>query len=227
MGAGENRGSAAGPETEARIGVQPLPRRAPLAGAQIAVPIANQRGNQEGLSVKCEEQRMWLLELARSGAAAGPETEAHLPMCEECSRFLEEQLALGAALAHVAEENAAAAVPEGVEAHVFAELAPRRSWRPLAAAALAATLAAGVFVARAPAPPAHARAEPFLAIPFVAPLAPYERAEVQRMDLPVAALVAAGFEVHLPDTAGTVKADVLVGQDGRAHAIRLISEVRQ
>jgi hypothetical protein len=181
--------------------------------------------------VKCEERRMRLMEMARAEAGAGPETEAHLAMCEECSRFLQEQLALGAALARAAGENTAAAVPEGVEAHVFSELraklAPRRSWRPLAAAALAATLAAGVFVARAPSPPVHTAAEPFLEIPFVAPLAPYERAEVQRMDVPVAALMAAGFEVHLPDTAGTVKADVLVGQDGRAHAIRLISEVKK
>ena len=59
-------------------------------------------------------------------------------------------------------------------------------------------------------------------MPFVAPLAPYERAEVVRMDVPVAELAAAGFEVHVPDTGATVLADVVLGQDGRAHAIRLV-----
>ena len=181
--------------------------------------------------MKCEEGRMRLTELARTGAEAGPEMAAHLAMCAGCSRFLEGQLALGAALARIAVENAAADVPECVEARIFAELAPPRRWQTLAAAALAASLAAAVFVARGPvpAPPVgsgRAAAEPFVEIPFVVPLAPYERAEVQRMDVPVAALIAAGFEVHLPDTAGTVKADVLVGQDGRAHALRLISEVK-
>ena len=149
-------------------------------------------------------------------------------MCEECSRFLEEQLALGAALAHVAEENAAAAVPEGVEAHVFAELAPRRSWRPLAAAALAATLAASVFVARAPAPPAHARAEPFLAIPFVAPLA---TRRARRGATHGSAGGGAGRGRFRGPPAGhggdREGGCVSMGQDGRAHAIRLISEVRQ
>jgi hypothetical protein len=43
------------------------------------------------------------------------------------------------------------------------------------------------------------------------------------MDVPVAALMAAGFEVHGAEPGGTVSADVLVGQDGRMHAVRLIS----
>ena len=60
--------------------------------------------------------------------------------------------------------------------------------------------------------------------PYVAPLAPYERAEVVRMDVSVAALRAAGLDVHVPDTGATVLADLVLGQDGRAHAIRLVSE---
>ena len=99
----------------------------------------------------------------------------------------------------------------------------------MAAAALAASLAAGVYVARGPGSQAgpHADRAPFMEIPFVAPLAPYERATVERQDVPVAALIAAGFDVHVSDATGTVKADVLVGQDGRPHAIRLIAEVQQ
>ena len=59
-------------------------------------------------------------------------------------------------------------------------------------------------------------------IPYVAPLAPYERVRMLRMDVPVTALIAAGFEVHAHDTGAVVTADVLFGQDGRAYAIRRV-----
>jgi len=44
------------------------------------------------------------------------------------------------------------------------------------------------------------------------------------MDIPVAALTAAGFKVYVADVSGTVAADVLVGQDGRALAVRAVSK---
>jgi hypothetical protein len=72
-------------------------------------------------------------------------------------------------------------------------------------------------------PPRAGAEPPFIQIPYAAPLAPYERIEVTRMDVPIAALLAAGFEVHVADSAAVVRADVLMGQDGRPHAIRLIS----
>lgn len=93
---------------------------------------------------------------------------------------------------------------------------------------LGGALAASVFVAAlliqrtAPVPPRRASAEPFVQIPYVAPPAPYERTEVTRMDVPVTALLAAGFEVHVPDSGAAVRADVLVGQDRRVLAIRLV-----
>lgn len=73
--------------------------------------------------------------------------------------------------------------------------------------------------ARAPQP----QPQPFLAIPYTEPLAPYERAAVIRVDVPVAAVIAAGFRVPTPDPGATVKADLVVGADGRARAIRLIT----
>lgn len=63
----------------------------------------------------------------------------------------------------------------------------------------------------------------FVRIPFSPPIAPYERTEIVRMDLPVAALTAAGFNVTTPDTSATAQADLLIGEDGMAHAVRLIS----
>jgi hypothetical protein len=106
-----------------------------------------------------------------------------------------------------------------------------RPWDKLSVVgALAACVFLGALLIHRAAPlsePAEApyriSAEPFVQIPYVAPLAPYERTEVMRMDVPVAALIAAGFEVHVADPAAIIRADVLVGQDGRPHAIRLIS----
>jgi hypothetical protein len=60
--------------------------------------------------------------------------------------------------------------------------------------------------------------EVFLRIPYVVPPAPYERTEVLRMDVPVAALIAAGIKTDR--LAGeTVSADVVVGQDDRPLAV--------
>jgi len=65
--------------------------------------------------------------------------------------------------------------------------------------------------------------QPFIAIPYTLPLEPYERADVMRMDVPVAALIAVGLPMSMADPAALARADVLVGQDGRARAVRLIS----
>jgi len=183
--------------------------------------------------MNCRQYRAELIDLARSGARH-PALDAHLAECAECSRFLEQQRALHSALASLAAETAATPVPDHLEGRVLAEFdaaapsppRPLRRWFPAAAAALAASLAA-VWLLRAPAPAPHAAAvhrpsAPFVQVPYVVPPAPYERIAVMRMDVPVAALIAAGFEVHVPDAGGAVRADVLVGQDGRTLAIRLV-----
>ncbi len=65
--------------------------------------------------------------------------------------------------------------------------------------------------------------QPFIAIPYTPPLDPWERADVMHTEMPVGQLVAAGFSVGMVDPDARVQADVLVGQDGRARAIRLVS----
>lgn len=65
--------------------------------------------------------------------------------------------------------------------------------------------------------------EAFMSIPYTMPLAPEERANVVRMDLPVAALIAAGLPMRVRDMSASASADVLVGEDGRARAVRLVS----
>jgi hypothetical protein len=65
--------------------------------------------------------------------------------------------------------------------------------------------------------------QPFLTIPYTVPLAPEERTALVRMEIPVAALRAVGFNVAVSDSGSVVEADVLVSQDGRARAIRPLS----
>jgi hypothetical protein len=71
--------------------------------------------------------------------------------------------------------------------------------------------------------PAAEPEQPFIAIPYTLPLEPWERTDVVRMDMPVAALIAAGLPMSMMDPGASARTDVLVGQDGRARAIRLIS----
>jgi hypothetical protein len=63
----------------------------------------------------------------------------------------------------------------------------------------------------------------FLRIPYSTPLAPYERAEIVRVEMPVSALAAAGFHIATADTGAKAQADLIVGQDGMARAVRFIS----
>jgi hypothetical protein len=72
--------------------------------------------------------------------------------------------------------------------------------------------------ARAPEPE-----QPFVAIPYTAPLGPNERADIVRMDIPVSALIAAGFPLEVADPGARARADLVVSEDGRARAVRLIS----
>jgi len=101
---------------------------------------------------------------------------------------------------------------------------PTRPRQAIWTAALAAALAIGaILLMRSPTPKKPVAAEqPFVQIPYVAPPAPYERVEITRVDVPVAALIAAGFDIPATDPGSTVQAEVLLGQDGRAHAIRLL-----
>ena len=64
----------------------------------------------------------------------------------------------------------------------------------------------------------------FVGIPFLPPLDPHENSTIVRMNIRVAALIAAGYRIAAdPDT--IVPADVLVGEDGRAHAVRVLSGI--
>lgn len=63
---------------------------------------------------------------------------------------------------------------------------------------------------------------PFVTIPYTVPLAPGENATVVRMTLSPSAMAVAGFPLQAIDPGGT-EADVLVSEDGRARAIRIVA----
>jgi hypothetical protein len=135
---------------------------------------------------------------------------------------------ISAALSRLAAEDAAACPPPAIQDHLLAEFRARpissRKRVPFWALAIAAPIVLTVIVlylGRA----THSQIgdEPFYQMPYVIPAGPYERTEVRRLIVPVAALIASGLEVHVPDAGAVVKADVLFGQDGRALAIRLIN----
>lgn len=74
-------------------------------------------------------------------------------------------------------------------------------------------------------PPVEPREQSaFIEIPYLAPLDPHENATVVRINIRVATLIAVGYRVAA-DPDEIVPADVLVGEDGRAHAVRVPADV--
>jgi len=142
-------------------------------------------------------------------------------------------------MGHLKAESANADAPAEIERALLVEFdrvqnRKRRLLWTIASGAIAASIAVvSVFSARehqpVPVPSAtvaeeaQASEQPFVPIPYVAPLGAYERAEIVRMEVPVAALIAAGFPMRTADPGAQAEADVVVGQDGRARAVRLIS----
>jgi hypothetical protein len=132
-------------------------------------------------------------------------------------------------LSRVLREWQAPDTPPWLEGRMIARRDARWRRNFVAGMALAAGLAAAaILVVRQPAPPlsesAVAMEAPFVPVPNVLPLDSYETGRVLRMDLPVSALIAAGYSLPAADPTATVTADVLVGEDGRAHAVRLVSD---
>jgi hypothetical protein len=99
-----------------------------------------------------------------------------------------------------------------------------RRWPALAAAAVLVLASGAVWWAvRTPAPSVVRQPAPsdFVAWPGAATLPSFESGELVRVDLPVDVLPSLGL-VRPPTRAVAVKADVIVGQDGFARAVRLV-----
>lgn len=76
---------------------------------------------------------------------------------------------------------------------------------------------------RRAAPPKQVRSFEFIALPAAAGLPDLESGSVVRIAVPVAALPEYGLDIVQGESKTTVDADVLVGQDGLARAIRLVA----
>ena len=145
------------------------------------------------------------------------EAQAHLAECAACAAEGEQT---AGALARFRESGARCA--EYWAARPVRKAS--RAWRwAIAVPVMAAVLLTVVLVRRpAPAPAPVERAQTgFVRIPYVVPPLPYERTEIVHMDVPVAALIAVGFRRDEPAGA-SVPAEVLVGQDDRPLAIRIL-----
>jgi hypothetical protein len=150
----------------------------------------------------------------------GGEVEAHLAGCAACAAEIERT---ADALALFRESGAQCAE---YWAGRPAPQRPSRAWRWAIVAPVMAALVFAVVLMRRPAlTPVSAPAEQaqtgFVRIPYVVPPLPYERTEIVHMDVPVAALIAVGFRREEPAGA-SVPAEVLVGQDDRPLAIRIL-----
>lgn len=121
-----------------------------------------------------------------------------------------------------AEATTPAGVPERAVARVAKKGVRRTTRLATTSKALSSTRAAAPVATAAAGTTPDEPSQPFIAIPYTEPIAPYERASVMRMDLPVAAVMAAGLPLESRDLGERVRADVLVGEDGRARAIRLL-----
>jgi hypothetical protein len=104
----------------------------------------------------------------------------------------------------------------------------RFRWMPIAAAAIAAGFALMVIGPHRTHPSVSGHVnratDSFVGITYLPPLDPRENAVIVRMDLQVASLIAAGYGVTAEPDA-IVPADVLVGQDGRARAVRVLTDI--
>jgi len=157
--------------------------------------------------------------------------DAHLAGCAKCEAALSQLIEIdGQVSAWGQSVVRRSPPPPGAREHLDATLrslpAPRERirWMPAAIAAIAAALLlATIAPQRKPPAVSHTQGD-FVAIPYLPPLDPHENTIVVRMNVRVAALIAAGYRVAAdPNT--TFPADVLVGEDGRAHAIRVVSEI--
>ncbi len=91
---------------------------------------------------------------------------------------------------------------------------------PIGAVAFAAAVLLAIF--RRPALVYEPAIPPLMRIPYTEPVGDMDRAEVVRVSMPAAQLLYWGFPFPGSDPNSTVNADVLVGEDGLARAVRVV-----
>ena len=165
-------------------------------------------------------------QLEMIGSAMSLEALRHLENCAACRARLCAEQSLSAALGATPSYDAPAAP---VSPQLAAALRPQgsnRRWLLLAAALLLIAAPSLWFALRQPDAPPPApdarivRYTPFLVLDPLSPDLAAGRGRLVRATLPSSAPAAYGL--FLPDTQGTVEADVLLGDDGAIYAVRFV-----
>jgi anti-sigma factor RsiW len=184
---------------------------------------------RSGSEWECARARDWMAQNA-DGDLAPDQVERltrHLDGCPECRRLMVEFTAIEGELSRLGRSLDSPNQPDarGRLARSLESPPPRRHAGWISAAAAIAAAVALIAIAPHPNPPRlHRAIEHFVTVPYLPPLDPRENATVVRMDIRVATLMAAGYRVSA-DPAALVPAEVLVGEDGRVHAVRLLQDL--
>lgn len=182
----------------------------------------------------CLQAKDWLPLWADSSLPASDVEwlDAHWSRCPACRADRERFHAFDTRLLSYGEEFAPATTPPAAYARLLRRMDNATSRRRFAwlipAAVLSATAAVLVIFHAVPAHHTAARIDlaaameeaGFVPVPYVPPIASYERATVVSTQIPVADLQAEGYAIAA-DPSATVQADLLLGEDGRLHAVRL------
>jgi predicted anti-sigma-YlaC factor YlaD len=189
----------------------------------------------------CRELTFDVIDFAR-GVALDPAREAtlenHLRLCESCAGLVERERAMSVALQRLAAAQVPVLNPVRLKALLASFDRPRARSRQ-ARIAVGLSLAASVLIVvslsvgvqRQTVPgaprtvaetlaPATSADTAFMVLPGADALPRLESGRVIRIEIPESALSSVGL--WPPAHAGSVQADVLVGQDGLARAIRLV-----
>lgn len=190
--------------------------------------------------MNCEQIREQLVETAR-GRELSSDLRAivfgHAADCDACGRRLEMERQLTMALSDLSLQEAS--VPARVEQMIRRQLpVPIRKpipavwkWAGLAAAASVALCALLIHPHRTPQPTPNVAvagsaaevfdADDFVPLPYAEDLQPGEQADVVRVQMTRESLLAMGVPVSADEFGDQVQADILLGMDGTARAIRL------
>jgi hypothetical protein len=175
--------------------------------------------------------------------------ELHLAECPACAVRLKSQRALKAGLRAVAGQMSQAGAPARVELRLRAAFRARNgipAYAPVRpriltwAAAAAAVIGLAMFLVRDRQPamtqpamtqmamaaiPAQIESDSdndFIALPNAAEIGPNEDVNMVRVEVPRSAMIALGFEVRPEQAWQPVQADVMLGADGLARAVRFL-----
>jgi len=194
--------------------------------------------------MNCQDFETLLVDLARQQPVdAGLRERAlvHIEVCAGCAARFASERALTAELRGLAASSEAAEAPLRIEAALRAAFRGPRArpavwwpwWRQaVATAASLVVLVAGAvaLLNRAPAPELAqpgARQElttEFIPLVYENGLPPEENVQIVRVKLPRIALVSFGLPFNEDRAGEPVKADVLLGDDGVARAIRFVRQ---